>query len=81
MSGQPYQPGAAPDVGEGCGNHQMRYVVLSGLETQPEPGALPGRNGRRPLTGDVTGSREVEPALEFSEVRNWDEVNWRLVQV
>lgn len=73
MGGQPYQLGTAPDAGEGCGNHQMGYVVLSGLETQPEPGAPSGRNGRRPLTGHVTGSREVEPALEFSEVRNWDE--------
>ena len=34
-SSQPYSElGPAPDVGEGCGNHQMRCIVLSGLETQ-----------------------------------------------
>lgn len=47
-------------------------VVLSGLETQPEPGAPPGGNGSGPFMGVVMGSRDVQPALEFAEVRNWD---------
>lgn len=34
MGSQPYSElGLAPDVGEGCGNHQMSCTVLSGLET------------------------------------------------
>lgn len=69
VGSQPYQLGTATDVGEGCGNHQMRYVVLSDLDTQPEPEAQPGRNGR-PLTRGVMGSTEGQPALEFPEVRN-----------
>lgn len=59
-----------PDVGEKPGNHQMRCIVLSGLETQwYREGAQAGRNGGT-LVGGVMGSAETEPALEFSEVGN-----------
>ena len=65
VGSQPYSElGPAPDVGEGCGNHQMSCIVLSGLETHnlsgPEMGhsqewwAIHGRCCR--LNRNRTGS-------------------------